>query len=442
MQATTIKPSDSIYRWYVVGVLIVAYIFSYIDRTILTLLVDPIRKSLDIGDVGFSLLHGLAFAIFYTFLGLPIGRLVDQRKRTNIIAIGVALWSVMTSLCGFARSFGQMFLARVGVGVGEAALSPAAYSILSDYFSGKDLVRALSLYTGSIYVGAGLATIAGGALIAFVPAVEIAVFGTMEPWRVVFVMVGVPGLLIAYLVARLREPTRTGRSSSADTAAASFATVFRYIAEKRGSLGLLIIGYSIASTVWNGVIAWIPTYFIRAHGWTPTEVAVRYGVALLTFGTIGIIFGGWIAGRMRERGHLDANIRIGVLSAACALPFGVLAPLMTSGGASLVLLCGFLFCAAMPYGGAAAALQEITPNEMRGQISAVYLFGLNLAGIGLGPTLVALLTTHLFGQDIAVGRSIAIVVGVAAPLSAAVLFSCRTAYVRALKERAGSLLAT
>ena len=166
---TSDTPSSR-YGWYAVAVLILAYTFSYVDRTILTLMVKPIRASLHITDLQISLLHGLAFAIFYTLLGIPIARFADRGNRTRIIMAGIAVWSVMTALCGFARSFGQLFLARIGVGVGEAALSPAAYSMLSDYFRGNALTRALSVYTASIYIGAGLALLIGGALIASVPA--------------------------------------------------------------------------------------------------------------------------------------------------------------------------------------------------------------------------------------------------------------------------------
>jgi MFS family permease len=418
MPSEATAPPTGRYGWWVVFVLIIAYTFSYIDRSILTLMVGPIRASLGITDVELSLLHGFAFAIFYTILGVPLGRIVDSRKRTTVVAVGVALWSVMTALCGLARTFGQMFLARVGVGVGEAALSPAAYSMLSDWFAGKQLTRALSLYNAAIYMGAGLATLVGGTLIASIPSVETDWFGTLEPWRVVFILVGVPGLAVALLVLSLREPVRRGAIGAGPP---PLSEVMRYIWDRRGAYGWLIIGLSIASTMWNGVGAWTPAHFMRNFGWTPAEVGVRYGTALLVMGPSGIIFGGWLAGWLRDRGRADANVRIAVISGLAALPFGVLAPLAPDAWLSLAGFCGFIFAATMPYGGAAAALQELTPNRMRGQISAVYLFFLNLAGIGLGPTLVALFTQNVFGEDAAVNYSISVVVAITAPLSALLL---------------------
>lgn len=411
------------YRWYVVFALIVAYTFSYIDRAILTLMVGPIRASLGISDVQLSMLHGLAFALFYTVLGIPIGRLVDSRRRTTIAAIGVLLWSLMTCLCGLTRSFGQMFLARIGVGIGEAGLSPAAYSMLSDWFSGKALTRALSFYSAAVYMGAGLATVVGGTLIASIPPWRTALFGTLEPWRVVFMAVGLPGLAVTLLIITLKEPPRRGATGAASP---PIREVLRYVWERRGAYGWLIAGLSLAGTMWNGVGAWVPAHLMRNYGWTAGDVGLRYGTAMLILGPSGVVFGGWLAGWLRDRGNPDANIRLGVISALAALPFGVLAPLAGNGWLSLAGFAGFTFAGTMPYGGAAAALQDLTPNRMRGQISAIYLFFLNLTGIGAGPTIVAAFTEHVFGGDASVRYAISTVVAITAPLSALLLMrACR-----------------
>ncbi len=408
------------YAWYAVFILVIAYTMSYVDRTILTLMVDPIRKSLQIGDFQISLLHGLAFAIFYTILGLPIGRLVDIRKRTTIITVGILSWSLMTMLCGVARNFSQLFLARVGVGIGEASLGPAAYSMLSDYFEDKkDLTRAVSVYTGAIYIGAGIAMIAGGALIGIVPALEMPGFGHFEPWQVVFLLVGLPGFFVALLVALLREPPRRGLMK--DVAVPSLTNVADYIVARRKAYGLLIAGFSASALMWNGVSTWIPTFFIRTFAWSPADVGLWFGLSLLAFGTSGIIFGGLASGWIRDRGHTDANLRIGVISACASLITGVAAPLMPSGGLSMMMFCLFIFSASMPYGGAGAALQEITPNQMRGQVSAIWFFAINLCGIGLGPTIVATFTDYVFGNDGDIRYSLVVTVILAAPVSAGLL---------------------
>jgi MFS family permease len=409
------------YGWYVVGVLVIAYTFSYVDRTILTLLVKPIRHSLGISDTQVSLLHGLAFAVFYTVLGIPIARLADSSNRVLVISAGIAVWSFMTALCGVARTFGQLFLARVGVGVGEAALGPAAYSLLSDFFTGPALTRALSVYTSAIYIGAGLALVIGGAIIAIVPAMNIPGVGHLEPWQVVFLFVGSPGLAIAVLMMTVREPPRTGVAAGA-AGSLPVREVVHFMGRQRAAYALLIAGFSAFSLLWNGANAWIPTFFIRNFGWTPAVVGLRYGLVLLIFGTLGVIAGGILGGWLESRGWTDANPRVGIIASALIMPFGILAPLQGNPEVALALFTVFVFAGSLPFGAAASAFQQITPNQMRGQVTAVYFFFLNLAGIGLGPTVVALITDHVFHDDIAVKYSLVIVALLAAPLAALLLW--------------------
>ena len=425
-------PQGGPYAWYILGVLVIAYTVSFVDRQILTLLVKPIRATLQISDFQLSLLHGIAFALFYTILGIPIGRLVDRRRRTIVIAVGVAVWSVMTATCGLARSFGQLFLARIGVGIGEATLSPGAYSMLGDVFPPRELPRAINIYTGAAYIGAGLATILGGALITLMPAITLPVVGRLEPWQAVFVSLGLPGLAVALLVLSLREPPRTGLKASYGDALPNFREVLRYLGERRAAYGLLILGYSTAGIMWNGAMAWFPTFFMRAHGWSVAETGLRYGLAVMGAGTFGVFFGGWLTVHLRRQGHLDSNIRIGLITLAIAAPLGIAAMLVPSAGLALLLVTAFLFACSMPWGGAAAALQEITPNQMRGQISAVYLFFLSMLGLGIGPAIVAGFTDKLFGYDGALPRSLALTIALTAPVAAMLLWRARKPYREAL----------
>lgn len=416
---------------YAVLILIFAYTISYVDRTVLTLMVAPIRASLNISDVQLSLLHGLAFALFYTFMGVPIGRLSDRMDRTKIIAVGVALWSVMTVLCGFANSFAWMFAARVGVGIGEAALSPAAYSMMADYYSGKRLVRALSIYQSAIYVGPAIATAAGGLLLSQLSPQD-GVYGHIEPWQQVFIIVGLPGLLVALLVLTIREPPRRGLGASEPPP--TFRAVLSHMRKNLGAYGLLIAGLCCQSVMWNGTTAWLPTHLIRSYGWEPADVAVYYAPIIAVCGISGTLFGGWLAGWMRERGRTDSNVLICLLAALTALPFGFAAPLMPTATSSLVVFACFLFCGAMPYGGAAAAFQEVTPNRMRGQVSAIYLFFINLAGIGLGGTIVALVTEHVYGGDQFVNRGISTVAAISAAVSVLLLILALRPYRKAMAD--------
>lgn len=422
--ASDIKQGGA-YAWYALAILIIAYTFSYLDRQALTLLVGPIRKSLAISDTQLSLLHGFAFAIFYTVLGLPLGRMIDQYRRTTIIAAGVAVWSIMTAFCGLARNFVEMFLARVGVGVGEAALSPGAYSLISDYFPPRTRPVALSLYLSAIYVGAGLATIIGGTIIAMMPAFEAPIIGYIEPWQGVFIAIGLPGVLVALWVLTMREPKRTG--AKADLSPTIGATL-RYIAEHRRTYGPLIMGYALFSLMWNCAMAWYPTYFMRIHGWTTIEVGTRFGLTIMISGALGVLSGGYLSTRLRDRGHSDSNILAGIAAALIALPAGLASGLTETPSATLAAVFIFQFGCAMPFGAAAAALQDITPNQMRGQVTAIYQFATNMFGIGLGPTLVALFTDHLFHDDLAIGKSILLAIAVSGPIALLLLWRSRPPY--------------
>jgi len=419
--------------WYVVAVFVLAYTFSYIDRTILTLMVAPIRASLHVTDTGISLLHGLAFAIFYTLLGIPLGRLADRHHRVRLTMIGIFFWSLMTALCGLARSFLQMFLARVGVGIGEAVLSPSVFSILTDYFPPRKLPLAMSVYTAAIYIGAGIALIAGGTLIAIIPAMDLPIIGHMEPWQVVFLWVGLPGLFVVSLMGTVREPKRRGLLKTSGTATdMPIGAVFHYLINRRGAYFLMMAGYGCLSLAYNGVNAWIPTYFIRVHHWSAHTVGLNYGIVLAVAGTCGIVCGGLIAGRMKARGHHSANVVTGVIAGFIMLPSGVIAPLLSSAYLSLAVYAVFVFGAAWPFGAAAAAFQELTPNQMRGQVTAIYFFVLNIAGIGMGPTLVAVLTDRLFKNDSDIYLSNAVVALITTPIGIFLLWRALKPYERYL----------
>ena len=421
------------YGWYVLFVLILAYILAYIDRTLLTLLVGPIRATLHITDLQLSLLSGLSFALFYSVLGIPIGRMVDTRSRRRIIMLGIACWSAMTALCGLSRSFGQLFLARMGVGVGEAALSPGAYSLLADIFPSCGLPRALSIYSAAIYVGSGLALIGGGALTALAPALSIPGIGTLEPWQSMFVLLGLPGVAVALLLLSIAEPAR--RHVSLQLGDVRLIDGARFVWRQRGAYGWLVGGYAFASLLWNGTMAWLPSYFVRMHHWSLPRVGLTLGSALVVAGTTGIVAGGAWASARRRAGDTTAGLKIGMISAAAVLPAGVALPLLPGDIAPTIVLVLFVLAGSLPYGAAAASLQDITPNQLRGQVSALYLFGLNIGGIGCGPTVVAFLAAHFFHGDLSLGPALSLLAAIAAPCSVAMLALGVPAYSRAFAEK-------
>jgi MFS family permease len=420
-------PSER-YAWYVVGVLTLAYVLSFIDRQILTLLVGPIKRDLAINDTQMSLLMGLSFAVFYTVFGIPLGRLADSRSRRVIITVGVVFWSLMTAGCGLARRYWQLAAMRMGVGVGEASLSPSAYSLIADYFRPEKRATAISVYSMGIYLGAGLATILGGLVVRFASGedrFDLPIIGPTRPWQVVFFLVGLPGLLVALLLSTVREPARQGVHSAKRIATTAppvpLADVWAYIRDNRRTFLCHNLGIACLAFSSYGTAAWVPTLLIRRHHWTASQAGMLMGVITMVFGTLGIVSGGRLADRLRVRGHADATLRVALLGAVAWLPFG-LYPLMPTGQWVGILLAPAVFCSSLPFGVAAAAIQQMMPNSMRGQASAIYLFVINLIGLGLGPTAVALATDYIFHDDNAVHLSL-FLVGAAATLTAIVLLS-------------------
>lgn len=420
------------YAWYVVGVLVLAYTFSFIDRQILSLLVVPIRRDLEISDTEMSLLIGFAFALFYTICGLPIGRAVDVQHRVRIIAIGIAFWSIMTALCGVAKTYWQLFLFRMGVGVGEAALSPAAYSILADYFPPDKRGAALGVYGMGVYIGAGLALVIGGIVVSAVSGVEhtiLPIVGEVYAWQVVFFVVGLPGLIVALWAMTLKEPVRRGhvrRSVDADgnekVESVPVKDVVAYMSDNARTLFSHHVGYALCAMMAYGVSAWIPTFFIRTHGWTAGEAGIYYGLVVVIFGTAGVVTGGWMADKLTSIGYKDGKLRVLLYGAAAAIPFTVLYPFVESATLAMVLIAPSTFFATFCTGAGPSGVQEIMPNQMRGQASAFMIFVVTIIGLGLGPTAIALVTDFWFADDTMLNVSLAIVATTILVIAVAVIW--------------------
>ncbi len=416
------------YAWYVVFVLVLAYTFSFIDRQILALLVGPIKADLGLSDTMFSLLGGIAFASFYTLLGLPIGRMADKRSRRGIIMGGIAIWSLMTALCGVTKNFWQLFVARMGVGVGEAALSPAAYSMIADYFKPKYLGTAISVYGMGIYIGSGLAFIVGGTVVSWAAGAEdyvLPIIGTIHPWQMTFFAVGLPGLLIVLLMLTIKEPRRRGIVQKAEQKAVEDAVPIREVAQfvrKRWRTFMAhFLGFAPLSLIGYGSSAWIPAFFERTYD--GFEVAFWYGTIVLIFGPLGIVVGGALADRWRAQGRKDSFLRVGIMAALVLVPINIFQPLMPNAYLAIALIIPSAFFGAMPFGVAPAAIQAITPNRMRGQVSAMYLFTVNIIGLGLGPTIIALCTDYVFMDEALLKYSLSLVGGITGVWAAIMLSS-------------------
>jgi MFS family permease len=420
--------------WGAVAVLLLAYTVSFVDRTILSLLIAPIREAFAISDTRASLLMGFSFAVFYTLLGLPLGRLADRGNRTRLIAVGIVVWSLMTAACGLADGYWTLFAARIGVGVGEAVLSPAAYSLLGDYFPKEKLGRAIAVYSIGVPLGSGIALVIGGVVINAVS--ELAhgghpVLGITESWRITFLFVGLPGLVVALAMAMMREPMRRGPGAGASPAEAK---LFVFLRARALAIGAHFGGLSLLTFVIYGFMAWVPTFFARTHGLSPADVGVLYGVVTAVTGATGLLLGGTIADRAFRRGVLDAHLRTVRACVLGAAPFLIAAPLVPNAVAAMALLAIGMLLASMHGGVAGAALQVLTPNRLRGQVTAAYFFVANLIGLGIGPSAVALVTDYAYGEDAALRYSLSIVAAFALPCSALVISAGLPAFRRAAAQ--------
>lgn len=427
------------YAWYVVGILTLANASAFIDRQVLGLLVTPIRRDLGISDTQMGLLYGLAFALFYTLLGIPIGRLADRGSRRAIIAIGIAMWSVMTVLCGLARSYDQLLLARFGVGIGEAALAAPALSLIADYFPRDRRATALSVYTLGVYLGAGLANLVVGAVLAQVDeraTIAWPLIGAISSWQSVFVIVGLPGMLIALLMATVREPARHEIGQSTDAGRFAIRDVLRYLLANRRTFVCHNLGYALFALVNFATAAWLPTSIVRTYGWTAARAGITLGTLTVTVGTLGVVVGGRVADALLARGYTDAKVRVGIIAAAANIVCGVAYTLAPTPALLIAALVPYNFFAAFAFGAAVAAIQEITPNRMRAQVGALFVTGVTLIGLGLGPSVVALITDRVFGEDAAVRYSLLIVTIVGLSSAVALLAAGLGAYRRSVAYRA------
>jgi predicted MFS family arabinose efflux permease len=360
------------------AILTATYVVNFLDRQVLSILLVPIQRELGASDSAMGFLTGPAFAIFYTFAGLPIGRALDRGSRKWILAGGLALWSAMTAACGLASSFTALAFARIGVGVGEATCSPASHSLLADFFAPRRRATAISIYTSGIYAGMLLAFVFGGELESR--------FG----WRTAFVVVGAPGLALALVVlAFVREPQReveaVQRASTRETLRAILALrSFRHMA--LGAAAMSIAGY--------GLTVWSATFLQRVHGLSTAEAGQRLGPILGLSGACGALLGGWLADRLAAR-DVRWRLATGALASLAGLPFLGVWLFAPSTTLALTAFVPATMLGAMYLGPTFAVAQSLVPPHMRATAAALLLFVINLIGFGLGPQLVGWLSDAL-----------------------------------------------
>ena len=410
-------------------------------RLIVGLLVEPIKADLGLSDTQISLVHGFSFALFYTFFGLVMGRFADVFNRRNLIACGVVTWSFMTVLCGAATRFWHLLGLRIGVGIGEAALTPAAYSIITDYPPPGKRSTALSVFSAGVYLGIAGAFTGGAYAYRHIESrlnlrggLNLPLLGDVQTWQLVFVEVGTPGLLLACLLPTLREPRR--RSDRAhvgtDATAPSISEVAAYFSLNWRTLLGHNMGIALISAAAYSRDLWNIPFFDRTYGWKLYESGPWYGIVVLTAGVSGVLAGGRIGDWLKGRNRGSANMLVMLWAAIGWLPFGLTYPLMPTAALALTLIFPAIFMTAVPYGCAAAAIQEIMPPRMRGVGSAVMLSANGIIGLGFGPTAVALVTDYVFSDDAALRYSLVIVCGLIQAAGALFVLSALKPFRRTL----------
>jgi MFS family permease len=406
------------YSAYALAVLIAAYILAFVDRQVLNLFVEPIKRDLLLSDTQVSLLQGFSFALFLSLAGLPIGRLIDTRRRVTLLSLAILFWSVMTAGCGLTRSFVQLLLCRIGVGIGEAGMTPSAYSLIGDYFDPRRLGLAAGLYSLGAYVGTGLALIFGGVIAAWVPpdGVAVPLIGSIRGWQLAFLVVGPAGLVVALWMSTLREPVRSGTNARLTP---GWPEVRSYFRANLVSLACVNLAVGFNSMATYGLLAWMPSFLIRTFHMTAVQVGYRMGLLIILCGGTGTLCAGLAGDFLKQRGMLNGRLWVMLMATVCVAPLILATVLAPTAAAALRWLAPLLFCLGLAVGSGPATLQEITPNRMRGLQHAVAVLVANILGLGCGPTIVALVTDYGFGNALRVGSSLAVTLPTMACVAAA-----------------------
>jgi MFS family permease len=413
--------------WYATILLALLYWMSVLDRFIISLLVDPIKQDLGLTDVQFGMLQGLAFLLSFTLFGFMFGALADRVDRRRLIFIGMSIWSLATALCGFAQSFLHLLLGRAGLGAGEAALSPCATSMISDLFPRDKLTSAMAVYSIGATVGSGTALMVGGAIVYYASTlgdVVLPVVGQVRTWQLVFLIVGLPGLLLALSVFTIPEPPRRGVRQTLPPGRSwrsAYLDLFRFIRSRPRFFFCHYLGFTLATAGLTGGIGWYPVHMIRSFGWSEGRIGLILGITLMTAGIAGKLITGWVVDAMYQRGYRDAQLRWYAGCLLIATPFGVIGALSDN---PWVFLCGiglFVTLATSMPACAMTALNLVTPNQLRGTGVTVFTTLAALLGSSIGTVIIPFLSDHVFHSESAIGLGIACLVGVASPLGAAVL---------------------
>ncbi|MEC8030018.1 MAG: MFS transporter [Pseudomonadota bacterium] len=388
------------YAWFVVFLLIIASLVAFMDRQIVAIVVGPMQRDLGVGDTQIGWLYGI-HALFYAFAAIPIASLADTRSRKLIIAIGVFFWSLMTIICGLTKNYTQIFIARIGVGVGEATLTPSTTSLIGDYFPRKDVPLAMSIFQAGPIIGTGIAFIVGGFVLQLVEGASplvLPIIGELVPWQQTFLYLGVPGILLAFVMLLIREPVRRPSESKIEGATNTEELIAFYrdnsktiIFHHIGNLSLLMTGFAF--------VFWSITFFVRVHDMDASHASQIFGWIYIFFGPLGPLLIAYFAKNQSQKGHYDANMTAGMLGGIITIPTILLIQIAPSPLWAFIFYAPALAAVNSPFGIAAGALPVITPPHLRARVAAVYMLT-GAIGMMFGPPLAGAFNEFIFpGED-------------------------------------------
>ena len=421
------------YSWYVVSLLTAVYALAILDRVSLALLIQPLQHAFKINDMQFGLLQGMAFSIVYSLLGFPYGLLADRSNRVSILFAGLTIWSLATIAGGFAHSFGQLFAARMLVGVGEAALVPVATSLIADYFAPAARPKAFGVFVSGSSFGSGIALALGGLFLYWAGSLITGfphLFGAMAPWQIVLLLCGAPGLFLATLLLfTVREPARHGLAASAT--AISFQPILGLLAGRPAAFGCLLGGVVLNLVCVYAIIGWFPALFIRVHHWSAPQAGWMLGAVGLPISLFAALNSGWVMAWLTNRGHRDAPMLAATATALSFVVFGGGACILRSDAAAIAAYALMTFFVNWNLSAVYSGISQITPNELRGQVTAILNIASGLVALTAGNFVVGFLSDSVFTEPDGISPSLAVTFACCGLASAAVLLSGRGAFRKA-----------
>ena len=399
-------------------------------------LVVPIKEDMGLTDFEISFIQGWGFVLAYIIFSIPFGRIVDKVNRVRVLIGGIIIWSVATAACGFSKNSWQLVLSRSGVGAGEAALTPASWSIISDLFPVERRSFPMSIYLMGPYIGQGLSLLFGAQILRIYNE-PVTLFESIivQPWQIIFLIIAVPGIILGLFMFSLKDPERKEGLTGDREENESIREVFSYIIKNIGAYMPLLIGSAFIIVLLYGLQSWVPTFLHRIHGWEHTRIGDQYGLVALFAGSLGVI-----SGPVFERylTKLNYNPPIIILCIITSIALTILGPITFLSLSSDIVLIGIFitsFFITFPLALFATSLQNITPNQYRGVVSGLYVFTVNIVGYGLGPMVVAFFTDKVFKSEMAIDLSMATMFLICGPISFFIFYFGRKPFARALASK-------